>query len=351
MSSSIVFPMSSVSPLLTASVKRLAVALLVASWSVDIWLSSGRSEIRMATKDRTCRPIAWVLILAGGHLLYWASRQGHRSSSRRPHERCEVADWPEVGQLVGVDDRVDACDLTAGDVERHHGDQPLLCIEVERSWAAVDLDGARRYALKALAEADPADERAGDTGAAAQSARQGGDLAAAVAGQVHVVGEQRLEPSEIALLGGLKEPSCQPVALHARRLEAGPALLDVASGAGGELAHVIVTLADDRRDLRIPIVEDIVKHQHSPLLGRKALEQHQHRQRHRIGYLRVLRRVIVAVGDDRLWQPLADVFFAPGARGVQRVDRQPGGHGRDEGVRGCDLLAGLERLMHPQQRL
>src|SRR5215207_10368851 len=350
MSSSIVFPMSSVSPLLTASVKRLAVALLVASWSVDIWLSSGRSEIRMATKDRTCRPIAWVLILAGGHLLYWASRPGHRSSSRRPHERCEVADWPEVGQLVGVDDRVDACDLTAGDVERHHGDQPLLCIEVERSWAAVDLDGARRYALKALAEADPADERAGDTGAAAQRVRQGGDLAAAVAGRLNIVGEQRLEPSEIAFLGGLKEPSCQPVALLARRLEAGPALLDVASGAGGELAHVIVTLADDRRDLRIPIVEHVVKQQHGSLLRRDALQQHQQGQRQRVGRLSVPGRIIVAVGDDRLRQPLADIALAAGARGAQLVDRQPGGHGGDEGARRCDLLAGLERLMHPQQR-
>jgi hypothetical protein len=40
------------------------------------------------------------------------------------------------------------------------------------------------------------------------------------------VSEQRLKPSEIALLGGCEEPSCQLVALLARRLEAGPALLD-----------------------------------------------------------------------------------------------------------------------------
>jgi hypothetical protein len=65
------------------------------------------------------------------------------------------------------------------------------------------------------------------------------------------VSEQRLEPSEIALLGGREEPLCQLVALLAGRVEAGPALLDVASGAGGELAHVVLALADDRRDLRI----------------------------------------------------------------------------------------------------
>jgi hypothetical protein len=32
------------------------------------------------------------------------------------------------------------------DFERYHGDQPLLCVEAERSRGAVDLDGAQRYA-------------------------------------------------------------------------------------------------------------------------------------------------------------------------------------------------------------
>jgi hypothetical protein len=58
----------------------------------------------------------------------------------------------------------------------------------------------------------------------------------------------------------------------------------------------------------------------------------------------------VAVGDDRLRQPLADVALATDARGAQLVDRQPGGHGGDERARRCDLLAGIKRLMHPQQR-
>jgi hypothetical protein len=44
-------------------------------------------------------------------------------------------------------------------------------------------------------------------------------LAAAVAGQLHVGSEQRLEPGEIALLGGLKEPLRELVALLARSLE------------------------------------------------------------------------------------------------------------------------------------
>jgi len=45
-----------------------------------------------------------------------------------------------VRQLVGVEDRIDAGDLTASDIERHHRDQPLLCVEKERPRATVDLD-------------------------------------------------------------------------------------------------------------------------------------------------------------------------------------------------------------------
>jgi hypothetical protein len=43
--------------------------------------------------------------------------------------------------------------------------------------------------------------------------------------------------------------------------------------------------------------------------------------------------------------------LAADARGAQLVDRQPGAHGGDVRARRCDLLAGIERLMHPQQRL
>jgi hypothetical protein len=45
-----------------------------------------------------------------------------------------------VRQLVGVEDRADACDLTTGDIECQHADQPLPSVEKERSRAAVDLD-------------------------------------------------------------------------------------------------------------------------------------------------------------------------------------------------------------------
>jgi hypothetical protein len=64
----------------------------------------------------------------------------------------------------------------------------------------------------------------------------------------------------------------------------------------------------------------------------------------------VLGRIIVSVGDDRLWQPLADVALAADARGAQLVDRQPGGYCGYERGRRCDSLARVQRLMHSQQR-
>src|SRR5918999_4661273 len=92
-------------------------------------------------------------------------------SSRRPQQRSDVGDRPEVRQLVGVDDPADARDPTAGDVERQHADQSLLSVEKERSRAAVDLDGARQHARKSRYLAEKVDERARDAVAPAQRPR------------------------------------------------------------------------------------------------------------------------------------------------------------------------------------
>src|SRR4051812_19584114 len=270
-------------------------------------------------------------------------------SSPRLHQSLEVAERPEVRQLVGVDDRADAPDLTAGDVERQHADQPPLGVEVQRSRATVDLDGSH-LARNPCAPAEPLDHHACDAPAPAQRPRERGNLAAAVAGQRDVVSEERLETGEIALLGGMEELRRQFVALLARRLEAGPPLLDVAPGAGAELANVVLALAYDRRDLRVLVVEHVAKQQHGPLLGREALQQHQHRQRQRVCRLGMPGGIVVAVGDDRLWQPFAYIALAAGARRAQLVEREPGGYGRHERRRGFDLLAAGGRPMHPPKR-
>ena len=83
-------------------------------------------------------------------------------------------------QLVGIEDRADACDLTASDIERHHADQPLLWVDEERSRATVDLDGTQRDARKAGDQADPVDQRARDAVAPAQRPCERRNLAAAV---------------------------------------------------------------------------------------------------------------------------------------------------------------------------
>jgi E1-E2 ATPase len=51
-----------------------------------------------------------------------------------------------MGQLLGVGDVVDALDPAAGDIERHDADDPLVCVEIQCSRAAVHLDAPWRQA-------------------------------------------------------------------------------------------------------------------------------------------------------------------------------------------------------------
>jgi hypothetical protein len=86
----------------------------------------------------------------------------------------------EVGEFVGVDDRVDAADLTAGDIERDHGNQVPSCVELQRTRTAVDLKAAQRRLRTGAAE-ERVDQRPRDPAASSQRPRERGDLAAAVA--------------------------------------------------------------------------------------------------------------------------------------------------------------------------
>jgi hypothetical protein len=54
-------------------------------------------------------------------------------------QRPEIGQRPKVLQLVRVDDRAHALDLTFRDVEGHHADQSPLAVEEQRPGLPVDL--------------------------------------------------------------------------------------------------------------------------------------------------------------------------------------------------------------------
>src|SRR4051794_40332857 len=97
----------------------------------------------------------------------------------------------------------------------------------------------------------------GDGPSTFQPARAlGGRLPAAVAVEHHVVGQQLLQPFEIALLRGRDEAGRELLRLLARGLEAGaPPLLHVAAGPCGELPGVLLARADDLRRWQTPTGE------------------------------------------------------------------------------------------------
>jgi hypothetical protein len=73
-----------------------------------------------------------------------------------------------VSELVRVDDRVDALDVAARDLERHHPDQPALGVEQQRARLAVDLG--------------PSDGGGADAGALSARATCSGSRASATTG-------------------------------------------------------------------------------------------------------------------------------------------------------------------------
>ena len=79
------------------------------------------------------------------------------------------------------------------------------------------------------------------------------------------------------------EPVGELVALAAGRLEARPALGDVAPGPHRDLAAVVRGLVDDRGDLGELVAEDVVQQEHRALDRAQPLEHEQERHRQRIG--------------------------------------------------------------------
>src|SRR5918995_1246830 len=167
-----------------------------------------------------------------------------KGSAPLAQQRAQVGQRPQVPQLVRVDDRVHALDLALRDVEGDHGDQPALAVEEQRTRLPVYFLAARGDA-EAGEGAQPGGQRARRPGAAVDRSCEGGCLAAAVGAEDHVVGQQLLQPLEIALLGGREEAGRELLQLLARGLEPGALLLHVAACPCGQLAGVLLARADD----------------------------------------------------------------------------------------------------------
>src|SRR5579859_6666728 len=112
---------------------------------------------------------------------------------------------PEMGQLVWVVDRMDRGDLTVGDLQCQYADQLLLGVEGEHARAAVHFDPPERQTRDLASSPAPVGKCACNACASPQRTLRCHRLAAAVAGQLNVRGKQRLEPGEVALLGGGEE--------------------------------------------------------------------------------------------------------------------------------------------------
>ena len=132
-------------------------------------------------------------------------------------ELTEVGERAEVTQLVGAEHRGQRLDLAAlSDVERDNADQPFGRVEHRRPGLPVDGDLTQREGAE-VGRGGPhrREQRAGNPHPADDRLRQ-----AAVQG--HIVGQQLLEPAEVAVSGGGEEPTGQALASLARRLKAGP---------------------------------------------------------------------------------------------------------------------------------
>ena len=150
------------------------------------------------------------------------------------------------------------------------------------------------------------------------------NLAAAVAMQLDVRPEQRLEGAEVALLGGGEEARREPLLLLGLGLETWPAALDLAARADRQLARCVLAAIDDLGDPVVRIVEHVAQQEHRPLLGGEALEQNQEGERERVRELGPDRWIVALGGDQRLGQPLADVRLAP-RRGPSAARRSTAG--------------------------
>jgi hypothetical protein len=232
-----------------------------------------------------------------------------------------------MAELVGVGDRAHGLHQTIGNVEGHHRHGMPVGVQVQRSRLPVDLDIADAAHPQPLEEDGPElADQLGDPLAPIDRAKAGWGLAAAVAVDDHIGGQQADQLLGVVGLDRLEEPPRQLLALAARGLKTRFLGLDLPAGPDRDLAAVVGALADHGRDLLIAVVEHLPQQEHRPLDRAEALQQHQERQRQRVGPVGILHEASrIGVGHQRLGEPGADIALAAHPGRLDVVDGQSGG--------------------------
>ena len=167
-------------------------------------------------------------------------------------------------QLLRIHHGPHALDPPLGGVERDDADDSVPLIDDLRPRLPVDLDAhepdARRFEL-----AEDPRQQAPHAVRPDDRTRDRGDLAAAVAVERGVRGQQLDEAVEVAPLASGEEPLGDLIALRGRRLEAPLARVDVAFRPGEDLPAVVLALLHDRCDLVVGVVEHLAQEEHGAL--------------------------------------------------------------------------------------
>src|SRR5215211_545535 len=166
----------------------------------------------------------------------------------------ELARW-DVGELVGIEDRSNSDHDTVGDLERRHPERASAGLIEDDARLAVD---ERRpmceFMLASLAA--PADERFRHALGADERHRDSRRLAASVAVNGRVRGEELDERRRVALLPRAEEAAGHFVSFLARDVKAAPSLGNMLVRTGQDLPAVVGGLVDDPSEVVVGVIKD-----------------------------------------------------------------------------------------------
>src|SRR5215218_2986792 len=179
-------------------------------------------------------------------------------TERRPELRVgELARW-DVGELVGIEDRSHSDHDTVGDLERRHPECASAGLIEDEARLAVD---ERRpmceFMLASLAA--PTDERFRHALGADERHRDSRRLAASVAVNGRVRGEELDERRRVALLPRAEEAAGHFVSFLARDVKAAPSLGNMLVRTGQDLPAVVGGLVDDPSDVVVGVIKDLAE--------------------------------------------------------------------------------------------